>query len=248
MKRALEWVRRRRSDLLLLLAIGTFLTIISPFGATDRLGFGWAWIYWTGLVALGAMAGHAASQALPRILPPDPPRWLVWLLLSAATTLAVTPAIVLVQWLSGARVPWGFIPRLFFFVWVISAAITAVSMLVEAVQAGAGGAGPQPGRALTDKLPPRLKQARILSLEAEDHYLRVRTDRGEALVLMRLSDAVAALSGLDGAQTHRSWWVARDAVTDAETGGGRAVLALSDGVKAPVSRGNFQKLRQAGWF
>ena len=40
---------------------------------------------------------------------------------------------------------------------------------------------------------------------------------------MRLSDAVEELEGLEGAQTHRSWWVARDAVRGVERGDGRAI-------------------------
>ena len=85
-------------------------------------------------------------------------------------------------------------------------------------------------------------------MSAEDHYLRVRTDRGEALILMRLSDAVAACDGLDGARTHRSWWVARDAVEDIRKSDGRGVLVLKDGVEAPVSRTYYPALRDAGWF
>lgn len=65
---------------------------------------------------------------------------------------------------------------------------------------------------------------------------------------MRLSDAIGAVEALEGAQTHRSWWVAKDAVTDVKKGDGRAVLILEGGVEAPVSRTYYPKLRSAGWF
>jgi len=47
---------------------------------------------------------------------------------------------------------------------------------------------------------------------------------------------------------HRSWWVARDAVTDARRGDGKATLTLANGVEAPVSRAYAKALREAGWF
>jgi len=47
-----------------------------------------------------------------------------------------------------------------------------------------------------------------MALTAEDHYLRVITDKGSALILMKFEDALAALNGYPGIQTHRSWWLA----------------------------------------
>jgi DNA-binding LytR/AlgR family response regulator len=65
---------------------------------------------------------------------------------------------------------------------------------------------------------------------------------------MRLSDAIAELEGLEGAQTHRSWWVAREAVESARRDGDRVTLVLKSGAEAPVSRPNVRPLREAGWF
>jgi DNA-binding LytR/AlgR family response regulator len=53
---------------------------------------------------------------------------------------------------------------------------------------------------------------------------------------MRLSDAMGELHNEVGAQTHRSWWVAKKAVDDLSKGDGRATLILSNGVSAPVGR------------
>lgn len=99
-----------------------------------------------------------------------------------------------------------------------------------------------------ERLPLRLRASRLIAVEAEDHYLRVHTDQGSDLILMRLSDAVAELEGLEGAQTHRSWWVAKDAVRAASRGDGRAILTLDGGMTAPVSRSYSRALRDAGWF
>lgn len=97
-------------------------------------------------------------------------------------------------------------------------------------------------------IPAALRGAELFAIEAEDHYLRLHTDRGSALVLMPLSEAVVRLGGVDGLRTHRSWWVARGAVVGAERGKGRARLTLKNGVRAPVSRTYAPDLRGAGWF
>jgi hypothetical protein len=88
---------------------------------------------------------------------------------------------------------------------------------------------------LADRLPPKLG-LEILALQMEDHYVRVHTSRGNALLLLRMRDAVAELDRLEGAQVHRSWWVAREAVLSVERDGRRASLTLTNGLRVPVSR------------
>ncbi|AGB75267.1 MULTISPECIES: transcriptional regulator [Rhizobium] len=48
-------------------------------------------------------------------------------------------------------------------------------------------------QALRAKLPLGMRSAAILALSAEDHYVRVWTDRGDALILINLVAAIAAL-------------------------------------------------------
>jgi DNA-binding LytR/AlgR family response regulator len=85
-------------------------------------------------------------------------------------------------------------------------------------------------------------------VSSEDHYLRLHTSKGSDLILMRLTDAITELEGLEGAQTHRSWWVARDAVESARRDGDNVKLMLKGGVEAPVSRPNVRALREEGWL
>lgn len=60
------------------------------------------------------------------------------------------------------------------------------------------------------RLPLRLRRARLLALEAEDHYLRVHTDAGSVLILLRFTDAIAEADGLPGhAVTAAGGWRAR---------------------------------------
>jgi DNA-binding LytR/AlgR family response regulator len=83
-----------------------------------------------------------------------------------------------------------------------------------------------------------------LALASEDHYLRVYTARGDTLVHHRF-DALAEL-GDAGVRVHRSWWVARAAVTGSEREGERIVLLLSNGLRVPVSRTYLIPAREAG--
>jgi hypothetical protein len=99
-----------------------------------------------------------------------------------------------------------------------------------------------------ERLPPKLRGAQVWAVEAEDHYLRLHTGKGQDLILMRLADAVAELEGIEGMQVHRSWWVARDAVADIARGDGRATLTLQDGSQVPVSRTYAKLMRERGWM
>ena len=82
----------------------------------------------------------------------------------------------------------------------------------------------------------------------EDHYVRAHTVLGSELILLRMRDAVGELEGIDGAQVHRSWWVARDAVEDVKRDGRNLRLVLPGGLEAPVSRARVVELKEAGWF
>jgi DNA-binding LytR/AlgR family response regulator len=93
-----------------------------------------------------------------------------------------------------------------------------------------------------ERVPPAAR-GRLLALEMEDHYLRVHTDSGSALILHRMSDATAELAGIDGWRVHRSWWVAADAVRTVRRDGGRATLMLENGLEVPVSRSAWPALR-----
>ena len=90
--------------------------------------------------------------------------------------------------------------------------------------------------ALTAKLPVALRRARLIALSAEDHYLKVHTDRGEALILMGLSQAAAALGPGRGVRIHRSHWVAFDALPADGYKRSAGVLHLDGGLTLPVSR------------
>jgi hypothetical protein len=64
----------------------------------------------------------------------------------------------------------------------------------------------------------------------------------------RQAQAIAGLKDIEGVQTHRSWWVARAAITGVVEDGRNLRLQLVGGLEAPVSRSRVGLLRQAGWL
>ncbi len=94
---------------------------------------------------------------------------------------------------------------------------------------------------------PQLADGRLLALEAEDHYLRVHTDGGSTLILMRLRDAAEALGPSAGWQPHRSFWLAAGAEARPQRHGQSWRLVLPTGLTVPVSRQNLTAMRDAGY-
>ncbi|AWN55345.1 hypothetical protein DK412_01585 [Methylobacterium sp. 17Sr1-1] len=98
---------------------------------------------------------------------------------------------------------------------------------------------------LLDRLPPQIGRD-ILALQMEDHYVRVHTRKGSALVLMPLRQAVQEVGHRPGLTVHRSWWVARDAVTGWRRDGRNIRLVLVGGLDVPVARARLVAAREAG--
>jgi hypothetical protein len=207
-------------------------------------------IYWMGLMGLGAVIGSTIGHFI------TPKSWLngrpiaVGLLIATSLSLPMSLIVAGVNALLNHK-PFDLKIAAIVFpsVLVVSLGMTAISFLLHRapVQTHAAAAGDAPPKFL-ERLPMKLKGAEVWAVEAEDHYLRLHTSHGQDLILMRLSDAVRELEGIEGAQTHRSWWVAKEAVTEVERGDGRATLTLKGGTMVPVSRAFAKTLREAGWF
>lgn len=84
----------------------------------------------------------------------------------------------------------------------------------------------------------------LVSVQAQDHYLKVTTNKGSEMLLMRMGDACSELEAIDGMQVHRSWWVASGHVTGTTKNNSRVVLNLSDGQEVPVSRGFLKQVQK----
>lgn len=84
-------------------------------------------------------------------------------------------------------------------------------------------------------LPDNLR-GEVLYLEAELHYLSVVTERGKALILYNLRDAIADMGDVPGVQTHRAFWVRRDQVEGFSRNGRQGRVRMRNGEEVPVSR------------
>lgn len=241
------WVR----GLTISAVAGVVLALLGALG-TENLPLMTRLLYWVPLI----MAGSVVASFVARLVLLVPRAGANLYVFSALLALVISiPITVLVAGYTtlflGTNFSLQSLPYLYGPVLVISAAMTGIMMLAS--QPGAVTHAPPEGAApvqirFMERLPPKLKGALIYAVSAEDHYLRLHTSKGADLILMRLSDAIVELEGLEGAQTHRSWWVARDAVESSRREGDRVTLVLKGGAEAPVSRPNVKPLRDAGWF
>jgi hypothetical protein len=94
------------------------------------------------------------------------------------------------------------------------------------------------------RLSPRF-EGPILALESEDHYVRVHGMQHSELLLLRLRDAIAEMDDETGEQTHRSWWVARGAVSQVVGTGRNRQIELVNGKHAPVARDSIDRLTRS---
>jgi len=82
----------------------------------------------------------------------------------------------------------------------------------------------------------RVPVARVLHIEAREHYVRVTLDGESITQRARLSDIVAQTAPEDGVQPHRSWWVSKRAAHEVMRDGTRHVMKLTDDTLVPVAR------------
>lgn len=227
---------------------GLFLTLSGAFG-TGEISLGRRLTYWMTMMVVGYLWGAFVARVFFRRGQRGTGSiWLDALLAS----LAMSAPLTLVVWavtgaMFDARSSPLDLPVMFVAVFAVSLVITTINMLLETRRQALTHVGPTPAKFL-DRLPLKLRGAEVWAVEAEDHYLRLHTSKGQDLILMRLADAVDELDGIEGAQVHRSWWVAREAITDAKRGDGRATLTLKDGAEVPVSRTYAGLLRERNWI
>jgi len=234
-------------SLAITLAAGLFLAISGAFTSGDaplvlRLA------YWTVLMVVGWLWSMLVARAVFRfgLVPAQ-----TWLRVLVASVVAAIPVSFAVGWVGrlilGPRSTTGPPLLLFAYVLLVCVVLMLINIAVDRSVAVTTATPDQPPKFL-DRLPLKLRGAEVWAVEAEDHYLRLHTSKGQDLILMRLSDAIAELEGIEGAQVHRSWWIARDAITEAQRGDGRATLTLKDGAEVPVSRTYARVLRDKRWI
>lgn len=230
--------------------VGVFLALFEAFDAEH----GALWqdlVYWQMAMLGGGVIAALIEPPLHRRLGSRPR------LFAVVQTLAMTPPITAWIWLlanlfHGLDWRLGVILPIAGSVLVVNTAVIILAWLLRAMMAGQVVAAPPatseaaPSE-IRAKLPPRLARARLIAVQAEDHYLRVHTEAGSDLVLMKFGDALSALGGHDGLQVHRSWWVARRSVDAVRWRKGRGALTLEGGLEAPVSETYAAAVRATDW-
>lgn len=226
-----------------------FLSFSGAFG-TDGAPVALRLAYWAGLMIGGSALGAVTISLIQRFEILETRPWLQGLLIIAI----ITGPIALMVYFASTMMFTGSSETVTFLTYlpqvlIITIAMTALNYVTEQRHQTTSSTEGQTATArFLVRFPTKLKGATLLAVEAEDHYLRLHTDKGSDLILMRLADAIGELEGIEGARTHRSWWVAKAAIVAAERGDGRANLTLKDGTRVPVSPSYAAGLRNAGWF
>lgn len=224
-----------------LCGVAVILTLVAPFGTDVVMRPLPRLVYWLAVAWLTYSAGYVANGVAVRAAPDK-----LTLRILIAGPLTGLGVLAIVFLLNGLAIGSWALGQDFLGLGanVIGIAIIIATILQIAHAPGRQDKAPAPP-ALLDRLPLD-KRAPLVSISVEDHYVRVRTTKGEAMILMRLGDAIREVGETPGLQVHRSHWVALDQVKAATRKGDGALLHMSSGPDLPVSRANLPKLREAG--
>jgi hypothetical protein len=228
-------------------AIGLFIGVIGPYGSYLN-GAVWPRIFHfivcfcVGTLIFGVLQRLAVAAA-------ERARISVWPVVIIVLLVGCVPLALFISWL--ATTLWPFLRgRIGPLEWyaqcvflsgpVLSFVVVRRAMKARAMRAAlpiqtsrSAAMAPSPGE--------------VLCLRMEDHYVRVCTTTGSRLVAGPFERVIVGMTQ-EGMRVHRSWWVARAAVTGVVADGRNLRLTLRGDLTAPVSRASVAKLRQAGWL
>lgn len=231
---------------------GLFLGLVGATGSYDYPIL-FRVLFWIGMCAVGGLFALAIEAALDRFAPRlvNPAGW--WFAMTIVLAAAMVPVIFLAN-SGGGRAPIEGLPMFVGNSIVISGALVLLRMVAGLLLHGRAGAVETVGQAgaaqragVLERLAPGLRGARLMALQSEGHYVRVHTDLGSELVLVRLRDAMAETAPVEGMQVHRSWWVARQGFAREVRLNGKLALELEGGLTVPVSRSFTKSYRAAEW-
>lgn len=229
--------QRLKTPFLIWIALTSVATIAGPFGTLDVLGVVGRALYWGAIVGSSIGLGFAASVLSERferigVLA----IWCTFVLLLS----------IMVQFINGLVFEGmqGWMNWLYLF-WIVGVVTAAVQLVIRGIPSAAESEVADKDTFML-RLPLELRGP-LVRIEAQDHYLNVVTSRGNALILMRLSDATDELASR-GVQVHRSHWIAPESVKQHRRDKGRDVLVMSDGTDVPVSRSFRENAQSAGLF
>lgn len=243
-----------RHNLLVCGFCALFAAIAGPFGTLDSDGFWFRLIYWLLVVLVAMFFGRFFTLLAKKHIGLHRPN-LVDLATMVGMGAVFTPILALMNaWLLGPRMVDRFSPAtLLGFVLAVSAAVCIVRRVVTAREIRAKNATGASGKMAAPNALPRLARrlpddldGPILRLMVRDHFVEVVTQRETHKIRMRFADAIEEMDMVPGYCTHRSHWVAREAIDSVEREDQRIHLRLKNGDTVPVSRTFRDPLLDAG--
>lgn len=219
-------------------------TLSGPFGTIDTLDVVPRFAYWSFIIVPTYIFGAIIHSVILAGQSPVATRKRV--IAAGLTAVAVSTYVSLVNIAALPNYPTDPMARIATFgVALIIAGLVsfAISLFMSPTKLVTKTQSDRP--ALLDRIP-HDKRGPLISLHAEDHYVRVETSKGSELVLIRLSDAIDLAYPVQGLRIHRSHWVVTSQVTDYIKNGDAWSVILSNGHSVPISRGYRNDAIQAG--
>ena len=175
--------------LLVASAVALVISLFGPFGGVRaffmRAGeiFAYSWS--------GSLLGLISARLLYRL---GVGRWGPWVI-GVGTGVVMAAPMTFVVWLgnavaNGEAPPASSIPTMAWDVALICLGASVLGVLVNRRLPSTEASSTPPK--FLERLPLKLRGGEVWAVEAEDHYLRLHTSKGQDLILMRLSDAVVA--------------------------------------------------------
>jgi uncharacterized membrane protein len=235
-----------------LAALALILGLSGPFGTEGAMRLAPRIGYWGLIAVVTYFSGNLVVALLTqRFERTKPPLAIGFPAVTLSIALVVLAEVIVINWLVLGSAPRSAREVLSLGVNVLGVGIVVAGIIVYFSRSARSlkGQTAETATAQAPRILQRLdlhKRGTLISLSVQDHYTEIATNKGTALALLRLSDAIAEAEPTVGLQVHRSHWVATGEVASARRDGAKAVLTMSDGRDIPVSRTYVQAVKDAG--
>ncbi len=229
----------------IMLVVGIVLGLAGPFGSFESMSVVPRLLFWVATVFLTYSVGYGVSMLADNLWGRGRPFLFRLIIMAIPAGLAAMLIVTLLNVLAFGPddLSWSGAFILLGQCFAVAIGVEAVVLLTTRRGAAA------PAEAVDDAPPPILdrvpshQRGALIALVVQDHYVDIVTERGKALVLMRLADAMRETGSVAGLQVHRSHWVARAAVVRTHRRDGKVLLELTNGMWLPVSRSYLPALK-----
>ncbi len=252
LNRLLDWVSQQfpRRSLLILGMCSLLAAAAGPFGTYEAQTFSTRLLYWFLVSAISIVVGGASHGLARKLVDETHPirtdlvMILIMVVLFTPILWALTHSLLLQGSSAGPT-----IHRLSYYVAAVTLGICVSRRVLPGFEEI-----PYFGKAAEEK-PEAPRLARRLSpsfegsiqrLTVRDHLVEVVGTSGSESIRMRFADAIDEMDTVVGHCTHRSHWVARDAIVGVERSAGKVQIKLANGDLVPVSRKYKLELEELG--